>query len=204
MRKEIESRSDCPTVAFARFVPRTRDSDPCPAWRCRLVRGHRCPEPPLASARGSGPGCQPFGWGTGSAHFWPRNDVCRLWHHRPIGRGTRGAYRCEARPNSIWVRASRNTRPQWFVGSCIVNWTGASIDQNVQRFLSAPKPRWRTIAATTSAGDIGGRCLHDGTARIVRATTLGSSSTSCRTSCGGVTMAMPRCRSNSLSKSRTL
>ena len=97
MRKEIESRSDCPTVAFARFVPRTRDSDPCPAWRCRLVRGHRCPEPPLASARGSGPGCQPFGWGTGSAHFWPRNDVCRLWHHRPIGRGTRGAYRCEAR-----------------------------------------------------------------------------------------------------------
>jgi hypothetical protein len=74
MRKEIESRSDCPTVAFARFVPRTRDSDPCPAWRCRLVRGHRCPEPPLASARGRGPGCQPFGWGTGSAHFWPPND----------------------------------------------------------------------------------------------------------------------------------
>ena len=139
MRKEIESRSDCPTVAFARFVPRTRDSDPCPAWRCRLVRGHRCPEPPFASARGSGPGCQPFGWGTGSAHFWPRNDVCRLWHHRPIGRGTRGAYRCEARPNSIWVRASRNTRPQWFVGSCIVNWTGASIDQNVQRFFECSK-----------------------------------------------------------------
>ena len=38
-------------------------------------------------------------------------------------------------PNSIWVRASRNTRPQWFVGSCIVNWSGASIDRNVQRFF---------------------------------------------------------------------
>jgi hypothetical protein len=83
----------CPTVSCARFVPRTRDSEPCPVWRCRFVRGHRCPEPPLASAWGSGPGCLPDGRGAGSAPFWPESDVCPQWHHRRIGMGARGRTR---------------------------------------------------------------------------------------------------------------